>query len=193
MKANSSALGRAHFEVRFMGRILVVGGQLSGREKLVAVLTAAGYEVVEAADVGGANVVLRSRPTDLVITDTVTPEVNEYGFARTVLWDPGDSERPRRLCAAKLGDAKIRVPAKSSRRLGSPAKPSSPHNPERNRTHLYGRAKAASFATASEQLRGEGPSDCDDADRAASLRLAHGEELLRAILDHSPLAIAIRI
>jgi DNA-binding response OmpR family regulator len=74
--------------------ILVVEDQPQMRDLLGAVLTSAGYRVVEAPDGSTALAHLRTGATDLVLLDVVLPDFDGYAVARWIRAEPAFAQLP---------------------------------------------------------------------------------------------------
>jgi DNA-binding response OmpR family regulator len=74
--------------------ILVVEDQPQMRDLLGAVLTSAGYRVVEAPDGSTALAHLRTGATDLVLLDVVLPDLDGYAVARWIRAEPAFAQLP---------------------------------------------------------------------------------------------------
>lgn len=72
--------------------MLVVDDVPSVRSVQRAILTAAGYRVLTAADGTEALATLRSRPIELVITDLEMPHMDGIELVRAIRSDPGLTE-----------------------------------------------------------------------------------------------------
>jgi two-component system phosphate regulon response regulator PhoB len=92
------------------GSILVVEGDAATRELLAANLSNAGYRVSSAADVAGADTLIRETRPDLVLLDWALPGIPGLTFARRLRSTPRTKDVPIILLSSRT-DEQDRVAA----------------------------------------------------------------------------------
>ncbi|HEU0196044.1 MAG TPA: response regulator [Nevskiaceae bacterium] len=84
-----------------MARVMVVDDSPTDTEKLKAILTKAGYEVITAASAAAALDNAKAQRPDCIVMDVVMPGVNGFQATRSLTHDPITAAIPVIVCSAK--------------------------------------------------------------------------------------------
>jgi two-component system chemotaxis response regulator CheY len=106
-------------------RILAADDSLSMRQVVKAVLSDAGYEVIEAVDGKDALAKLAKGPVNLIMTDLNMPNLDGVGVVKAVRADPVHRLTPVLMVTTEAGDDKKQL-GKAAGATGWVVKPFTP-------------------------------------------------------------------